>query len=185
MNLTYVDLEMAQPSGKIIEVGWCIADPVTQVVAERGFQFVNPGEPLSDYIKTLTRIKQEDIDEVGQPLETAVMLLMNKHSEHQSFCNPVTWGGGDVEEIKRQVRGIDLKRELDLRFGHRWVDVKTIFQAYQMARGMRPQSGLAKSLIKLGLKFEGTKHRAVDDAYNTYRAHAALLTLIKAGAKLV
>ena len=48
-----------------------------------------------------------------------------------------------------------------------------------MAMDAKTQSGLAKSMVRLGLKFEGTKHNAMDDATNTFYIYRKLLEELK------
>lgn len=181
MNLTYIDCEMAQPSGKIIELGWCIANPVTNELIKTETRFIKCDEPITEYITNLTTITDELLAEKGIDLEDAVKDLI---ADHTRFCatSPmryvVQWGAGDMYAIKGQVSK-EMVKDLSIAFGRRDIDVKTIYQAYQMAHEVKVQSGLAKSMTKLGLKFKGTKHTAKDDAYNTFLIHHELLKRFK------
>lgn len=55
-------------------------------------------------------------------------------------------------------------------FGRRSFDVKPLYQLYALSNGLKMQGGLARSMVRLGLNFQGTKHDAGDDAFNTFRA---------------
>ena len=59
------------------------------------------------------------------------------------------------------------------------MNCKTVVQAILTARGVKTQGGLAKSMNKFGLSFQGTKHRADDDALNTMRIYFKLLEILK------
>ena len=60
-----------------------------------------------------------------------------------------------------------------------WIDTKTLFVSWRFANGKPIQGGLAKSMLKVGIKFEGRKHNATDDAVNTFRTYVRMLQLLK------
>jgi inhibitor of KinA sporulation pathway (predicted exonuclease) len=178
---TSLDLEMNQPSRKIIQIGACAGNIRTGEILEKLSIFVNPQEQLAPFIIELTGIKQEDVD-TGLTIYEGYKKLAEFHKKHKSFVNPITWGGGDSQEIYEQ-----LKKEcghvwgLDDHwcFGRRWIDTKTLFVSWRFANGKPIQGGLAKSMLKVGLKFEGRKHNATDDAVNTFRTYTKMLDLLK------
>ena len=57
--------------------------------------------------------------------------------------------------------------------------MKAVFQAYRMAKEEKIQAGLAKAMTHLELNFKGKKHRAVDDAVNTFIIYFELLKRFK------
>jgi len=166
---TFIDLELAQPSRKLIQLGAVVGNIKTGQVLERLSVFVNPHEQLSEFIINLTGITQEQVD-TGTTLEKMYEQLCSLHKKHGSYRNFVQWGSGDSECIREQM---GLNGEVFIG-GRRTIDVKTIFIAWRLSQGEKLQSGLAKSLVKLGLKFEGTKHNALSDAENTFRIFMAL-----------
>jgi|SRR5581483_130855 len=170
---TSVDLEMNQPSRKIIQIGACIGNISTGQVLEKLSVFVNPYEQLNPAITDLTKITQEDVDN-GVSLETAYRQLQSMHEYYKAFVNPITWGGGDSQELLEQLQ----KENSSFQgwcFGRRWIDVKTLFVCWRLARKQPIQGGLARSMIKLSLTFQGQKHNAQDDAINTFRMYCAML----------
>lgn len=177
---TALDLEMNQPSGKIIQIGAVVGNIATGEVLDRLSIFVNPNEELSPYIIDLCKIKQCDVDN-GISLKEAYLQLRDFHLKHKSFINPITWGGGDNNEIKEQLSLVDdPDRPKDYWcFGRRWIDAKTIFVSWRMANQEPIQGGLARSLVKVGLKFEGQKHNALHDAENTFKMYLKMLSLLK------
>jgi inhibitor of KinA sporulation pathway (predicted exonuclease) len=177
---TFVDLEMNQPSGKIIQIGAVVANIRTGEVLERLSAIVNPFEPLNPFIIELTGITEERINNEGIMLEEAYIKLWEMHKKHGSFINPVTWGGGDVVEILEQMKGNSTLTDFPPNFGRRWIDVKTIFVSWRFANRQPIQGGLGRSMVKVGLKFEGRKHDALDDAFNTFRMYMRMLKLFKA-----
>lgn len=177
---TFVDLEMNQPSGKIIQIGAVVGNIESQVVLAELDIKVNPQEILNPYIIKLTRITQEEVD-VGDDLLTAYLKLVDFHKKYESFVNPVTWGGGDVTEIKQQLiaNGFEDQIKGTWPFGRRWIDVKTLFVNWRIANNQPIQAGLAKAMLKLGIHFKGTKHNATDDARNTFYAYCELIRKLK------
>ncbi len=75
MNIVCLDLELAQPSNKIIEVGYCIGNFTTGEIKYKGYSFCNPEEQLSQYIIDLTSITQSDVDSAGSALDAYNVLI--------------------------------------------------------------------------------------------------------------
>ena len=170
--LVALDLEMNQPSGSIIQIGAVMGNVETGEILSSFETKVNAREELSPAIIALTKIKQAEVDR-APPLIDAyrdLSLWLAGYAEHR-VLNPVTWGGGDTETLRVQL-GLELE---SWAFGRRWVDAKTLYVAWRMAQGKEIAGGLAKSMTKLGLAFDGQKHNARDDAKNTFRMYRALL----------
>ena len=175
---TSLDLELNQPSGKIIQVGACVGNLKTGEVIDKLSVFVKIDEPLNPDIIKLTGITEAQMLG-GVSLFEAYEMLRSLHVKYECFVNPIVWGGGDTSEIKKELKAINPEwDETNWCFGRRWIDVKTVLQVYCFSRNIKLQSGLAKSLIKVGLTFEGKKHNALDDAVNTFRVAHKLVALI-------
>jgi inhibitor of KinA sporulation pathway (predicted exonuclease) len=174
---TSLDLEMAQPSRKIIQIGACVGNIRTGQIFEKISLFVNPQEQLTPFIMDLTKIKQEDVDQ-GYTLEEAYRKLQKLHENYGAFVNVITWGGGDSIELLQQLKQENPHFE-GWCFGRRWIDTKTLFISWRLANGKQVQGGLAKAMTKVGLNFNGQKHRADDDAVNTFRMYVKMLELLK------
>lgn len=179
MRFLSLDLEMSQPSGKIIEIGACIGDLSTGIVDSTFTCLVYPDETVSPYITNLTGITNTALVDAGD-LHNAYGRLLRWMAQNPPVAtNPLTWGGRDTQDLLDQLGpSYGPLGECPWPFGHRWFDVKTVFQFYQISRGLIPQAGLSKALIKVGLKFEGRKHTAKDDAVNTFRMAHKLLGLM-------
>lgn len=176
MKLTSLDLELNQPSGKIIQIGAVIGDTQTGEITQRLRVYVDPQEPLSEFIIQLTGITEADIKEKGVTLKEAYLQLKDFHLRHSSFINPLTWGGGDSQEVFDQLTSED---RVDWPFGRRWVDAKTLYVSECIARGLPVQGGLSKVMTKYNMKFNGRKHDAQDDAENTFRLYHEMLVRIR------
>jgi inhibitor of KinA sporulation pathway (predicted exonuclease) len=170
-----LDLEFNQPSKKIIQIGAVIGDLTTGQVVDRFSIFINPGEALAPEIVKLCGIKQADVDSAPDIKEAYRQLtIWLKPYGGQRSLNPLTWGGGDSEDL-RQAVGLDREDRAAWVFGRRWTDVKTVFIAWRTAHQRPGDGGLAKSMTKLGLAFQGRRHSALADAENTFAVYVALL----------
>lgn len=172
-----LDLEMNQPSRRIIQIGACVGNIRTGVIFEKISVFVNPLERLNPYITELCKIDQSDVDN-GYTLEEAYRKIQALHKKYDAFVNCITWGGGDSQELLEQLKQENPTFE-GWCFGRRWIDTKTLFVSWRFSKGEPIQGGLAKSMLKVGLKFDGQKHNATDDAVNTFKMYAKMLHLFK------
>ena len=172
MKLTSLDLELNQPSGKICQIGAVVGDTDTGEITHRLRIYVDPGEPIAQFITELCGITQQDIDTKGVPLKDAYLELKDFHRRHSTFINCLTWGGGDSQGVFDQ---LDEETRADWCFGRRWIDAKTIFVTECIAKGIPVQGGLSKVMTKYNMKFQGRKHDAQDDAENTFRLYHEML----------
>lgn len=175
-----LDLEMNQPSGRIIQLGLAVGNVATGELLGTFSRYVNPGEALSAHVAELCHVDAATLA-TAPSLDEAFASLsewLAPHAPHRQL-NPLTWGGADAQSLREQLGAT----EESWPFGRRWVDVKTAFVAYQNSRGVNHFGGLANSMRKVGLKFEGQKHNAQDDAVNTWRMYVRLLELIRSGSQ--
>lgn len=175
---TSLDLELNQreTGAKIIEIGAVTGNIKTGEILDTLSVFINPQEELTPMILQLTGIKQSDVDS-GVTLEQGYRLLENMHKRHSAFVNPVTWGGGDSQELLAQLKAENPQFQ-GWCFGRRWIDSKTLFVSWRIAQGLPIKGGLKNSCAKLGVRFHGPAHRAERDAYNTFFAYKKLLEII-------
>lgn len=180
MNYLALDLEMNQPSKRIIQVGICVGDIQTQEIHFAAQRCVFTNEPITERITKLTGLTDADVA-LGLPLVDVYRFVSRIHKMYECAMNPLTWGGGDSLELYTQLLADPFGGFTpdDWCFGRRWVDVKTIYGARQLAMGKKPWGGLKKSMKQVGLKFEGEAHRADVDAINTFRMFCRLLEYLK------
>lgn len=176
-NYLALDLELEQPSKEIIQVGTAVFCLDTEQFLERKTWYITLGKPLSQFITDLTGITDEDLNTKGVSLKQMYSELTELHKKYSCCVNPVTWGGGDHRCLRA---ALGLSEDDPYLFGHREIDSKTIFQSWRRALRQPVQGGLAKSMLKLGLKFDGRKHDAGSDAFNTARVYMALLKKFRA-----
>lgn len=160
-----LDLEMSQPSGKIIELGYVIANLDSgEVLLKRGL-ICNPHEELSDFIVKLTGIHQADVEK-GMEIDEAYNVLIEDYNQYKPWYQVVVWGEGDMRTLRSQISKESSEKWT---FGHRTLDVKTLYFAEALKKGLSYRGGLAKCMTRMGLRFFGTKHRACDDSENTFK----------------
>ena len=176
MKLLCMDLEMNQPSGKIIQIGAVVGDTENGDILDRYRAYVNPGEPLAEFITILTGITEQDIKTQGVSLTEAYEGVRKLHLRHDCFINPVTWGGGDSQELFNQLP--ETSRE-HWPFGRRWIDAKTVHVSKMISNGKVLSGGLSTSMKHYRLKFDGRKHDAQVDAENTWKIYYHMLYLMR------
>lgn len=184
MKLIALDLEMNMPSRKIIEIGIVIGDTDSEQILEEKNWLIKIDEPITEFITDLTSINDKMLEENGIHLADAYRELMECIKNHSPFINPLVWGGGDVDHLIKQVSVLEqwpfiAAEHGEHPFGRRIIDAKTLFVSWRIANGDMPNGGLAKSLTKFGLAFKGKKHRAMDDARNTFIIYCEMLKMLR------
>lgn len=168
-----LDLEFNQPSKRIIQVGLCLG---ARNESPENFQclkwYVDPGEPISEPITALTGITDDDIRTHAIPLPQVALEIGEALKARGSFVNPVVWGDGDARSLLAAFAGNDVLFPF---FGHRSIDVKTLYVYLNIVLGRNARGGLKSAMAQYKVKFEGEPHRADVDAFNTLRLFFALL----------
>lgn len=178
VNYTTIDLELDQPGNEIIQLGAVIGNIQTGEILEKVSYIISYPNKLNPFIIKLTGITDEMIATEGISLYDAYKALETLHKKYNCFCNAITWGGGDSAELREQLLSDPRFEPGNWCFGRRWIDVKTLYVSMAIANDMSKQGGLAKVMTKFGLAFEGRKHWATDDAYNTWKLYRKLLTFM-------
>lgn len=194
-KIMVLDCEFNQPSRKCIQIGAAIYDTRTAACYGSFETYVNPYEPITPEITELTGIKDSDVKNAPGIID-AYFMLMDFHSQGKCFRNPLVWGSGVrndssalFDETKLAMENLDKKlgrANSDLKenfMGFRVVDAKTLFQSLMLFENLSYAGGLDASMKRLGLKFEGDKHRALTDARNTFTIWYYLTRLAHDGFK--
>jgi inhibitor of KinA sporulation pathway (predicted exonuclease) len=160
-----LDLELNQPSGKIIQVGVAIGsanDKFENYITKKWY--IDPNEPISEFIIGLTGITDHDIRLNCVSHETVARELGEVIKKYNTWINPITWGGGDSRELMDEFSAhcVDFPH-----FGRRWVDVKTFVTFDRFSKNKNPSGGLSSAMGEYKMQFKGTAHRADIDAVNT------------------
>jgi len=166
MNYLVIDLEatcdrnhrIPREETEIIEIGAVIATARGHI--QREFQtFVNPRlHPITAFCTELTTIRPEDVAAAPDFASAIRELERFMGGDPLVFCS---WGAYDRNQFRRQAR----RHGLQLNWIAPHLNLKERFAAQQGCR----RRGLGSALARLGLQFEGTAHRGIDDARNTAR----------------
>lgn len=113
---------------------------------------------ISNFCTLLTTIKQEDIDSAD---DLKVVL-----AEFMDWCGDgmlISWGGYDKNQTNKDLIRNDLEIYLDKLDNH-----KNLKKLHGEWNGLNKRNGigLSRALNYEGLKFKGTHHRGIDDAFN-------------------
>lgn len=181
MNILVLDLEMNQPSKKIIEIGYVIVSLDKQEEVLSRNILVNPHEPISPAITSLTGITNEMMETTQCELADAVNLMSLDFNSFSCIKFIATWGNGDFQHLRNRlkVQSDSLYMQFFDLFGYRFLDVKTLYQSWAIANSKPYRSGLRKSMKQMGLEFEGSAHTAVIDARNTWKVLSVLMSKFK------
>jgi len=154
---------------EIIEIGAGMLNSRTFQVESEFQAFIHPVRhpQLTAFCTTLTSITQADVAHAPQfPEALAAMRLWMYEFEDALFCS---WGDYDRVQFKLDCgyHGVSYP----FRSGH--LNLKAAFSEFT---GGRKKFGLDGAVRSLGLKFEGSHHRGIDDARNIARvvSHACV-----------
>jgi len=166
-NFIALDLELNQPSNKVIQVGVAIGNvdqnPKDYIVKK---WYIDPKEPIDNFITGLTGITDSDIRNncVGHSTISRELTALIK--EHNPWLQPVVWGYDDAGQLRREFE----KHSVEFKhFGGRWLDVKTIHNFMMFSKNESPRGSLKEAMSKYNSVFEGQEHRADIDAQNTLK----------------
>jgi inhibitor of KinA sporulation pathway (predicted exonuclease) len=152
-----------------IEIGAVLLELPSLLELKAFTSFVRPVRTpiLSPFCKQLTSIQQEDVDSAPLfPEAFAAFLERVGPLDELIFAS---WGEYDRTQFKRDCTHHDVVYP----FGDRHFNIKKYY-AKQMQCKAR---GLANILSSMGMEFEGTPHRGIDDAKNTAQVLRAVLNL--------
>jgi inhibitor of KinA sporulation pathway (predicted exonuclease) len=200
MRFLAADLELEQPKSnpqtpdsrilteKIIQVGICVFETGEEFkLLHSETMHINYNRPLSEFIKTLTSIKQEDVESSPYTTADALKKIGYLMRIYETDRRIVEWGGGDVKALQRETGfSDDFCYELGLTTRNSF-NAKILFQCYAMMNGIKAKGGLSKSVAKMGLDFRNTNyngsnkgaHWAETDALNTAMIFNELLQRMK------
>jgi len=146
---------------EIIEIGAVLADDETLTVVEEWQTFVRPIQhpKLTPFCTQLTSITQGQVDLAPIFPEAIGRLAQFIRGRDAVFCS---WGDYDRNQFDREA----LRHAVTLPLGSQHMNLKKAFWAQS---GDRKKPGVGQALARVGLRFEGTAHRGIDDARNIAR----------------
>ncbi len=146
---------------EIIEIG-AVRQHALTLEMEDAFQtFVRPVRhpQLTEFCRQLTSISQHDVD--AAPLFPQALQTFRDWFSGYDICF-ASWGAYDRKQFLQdcEYHGVEYP------FPPEHLNVKA---AFSELRNTRHRYGLGQAMKKLGLRFDGTPHRGIDDARNIAR----------------
>ncbi len=152
---------------EIIEIGAVLVDATTLAPTAEWQTFVRPirHEQLTPFCTRLTSITQAQVD--GAPTFAVAIAGLEKFVRglEPLFCS---WGDYDKNQLARDAARHGVRLPLG-------PDHWNLKRAFAEKGGETRKLGLGQMLARLGLRFEGTAHRGIDDARNIARVLPFLL----------
>jgi inhibitor of KinA sporulation pathway (predicted exonuclease) len=161
----------AVPRGEMetIEIGAVLMDATDFFIEDRISVFVRPVRHpvLTDFCTELTSIQQAQVDAAPRfPEALATFMAWAGPPDQFLFCS---WGFFDKAQLAQDCRYHHVPYPL----GEGHLNLKA---AFAQAKTLRKEVGLARALTQVGLAFEGTHHRGIDDAVNIARVTRKVCT---------
>jgi len=178
MRYVIVDLEATCWEGganiermEIIEIGAVTLESNTGPILEEFNTFVKPVDHpvLSDYCMQLTSISQTDVDEADDFKTVFPRFIDWIGAQPFTLCS---WGAYDLKQFKA-----DCKRH-KIPLPESFLQHINLKQEFANLKGIKP-CGMAKALNILGIKLEGTHHRAIDDVRNIEKIAEQILPIVE------
>ena len=144
---------------EIIEIGAVMQDAKTFEIAAEFQTFVRPVRHpiLTEFCTRLTTIEQRDVaDAPAFPNALRSLTHWSDTFDDPLFCS---WGDYDRKQFQRDCE----HHGVPYPFGEHHLNLKA---AVADAMNLRRSMGLGQTVERLGLAFDGTAHRGLDDARN-------------------
>jgi len=146
---------------EIIEIGISAVDYKTKEIRLRDTIIVKPEySEVSDFCTELTTLTQEYLDEHGVSFAEACKILETKFKTRDRIW--MSFGNYDKNQFQKDCTNKNVKNP----FGRTHINLKPLFS---FAYGLNRDMGVGQALDHLGMDFEGTAHRGIDDAENIAR----------------
>ena len=165
----FQDGDLDKPAGwtadkdqEITEIGACIVDlPSLRIIDTKSF-LVQPEGPMGEFCKELTTLTFDDVK--NRPNLFGVLEELRAWSKSNKFdIQSMPWGSwGDYDRV--QFFRECVRKGAKYPFGRAHYNIKGL---YSMLSGKGKGFGVSKALAQLGMEFDGTPHRGVDDARMT------------------
>jgi DNA polymerase III subunit alpha, Gram-positive type len=170
MKIMSIDIELNQLNGapKVIEIGAAVYNVKDGALLATFHTYVDPGESITQFITDLTGITDDKVK--GAPnIREAYLRLKEFYKKNHLPRMPLVWGSGtrnDSSTIHEQ-SGVEEQNFM----GFRVLDVKTLYQSFQIISENRVKGGLSTACDNFQLGWDdrfGSPHRALADAHNTF-----------------
>lgn len=143
---------------EIIEIGIAVFDGKEKKVIESESLIIKPEySEISPFCTELTTLTKEYVDKHGISFQEAAEILTTKYKSKQRLWG--SWGKYDYNQLKKDCS----KKKIDFPFSENHYNIKPLFS---FKHGLNKDLGVSNALEYLGIPFQGTHHRGVDDAIN-------------------
>jgi len=144
---------------EIIEIGCCLFDVESGNISKRRSIIVRPSaSTISSFCTGLTTITQELVDKDGVDLSEACDILLKEYDSKNVMS--AAWGRFDSKHLKGDCRLAKLPYPLSGKH-------MNLQRRFLTVSGTKQEMSVENALKFIGKEFDGVKHRAVNDAYNT------------------
>lgn len=146
---------------EIIEIGAVLCDAESLSPVQEWQSFVKPRRhpKLTPFCTELTSITQPEVDGAPSFPDAIKALAVFVKGRDLLFCS---WGDYDKNQLDHDAR----KHGVALPLGRAHLNLK---QAFREKSGDNRKLGVGQALARVGLRFDGTAHRGIDDARNIAR----------------
>lgn len=152
---------------EIIEIGICQVDIKNLKIEKKSSILIKPkNSSISEYCTNLTGLTQNIIDKDGTSFENAIEILKTDYQIRKHTW--MSWGNFDRILFEEQCQRENIKYP----FNSTHTNFKYIFSLLMF---LDYQIGLSKAIEHIGINFEGTPHRGIDDALNVARIYIKLM----------
>ena len=161
MKTVVIDLEMNQPSHRIIQIGAVAFDARQRKVTDEFSILVNPEEEVAEEIIELTGLDPVGIQQ-AEPLSSCLRYLFDWARGKGSLW--VAWGS-DIDLVLSEAQRLGIEPNRFQPFN--MIPMARILRCSMSGSARR--GGLRKTMNAFNLEFEGRQHDALVDARNTAR----------------
>jgi inhibitor of KinA sporulation pathway (predicted exonuclease) len=151
----------------IIEIGACLLDVRSGEITKKTNYLVRPYDLkqayISEYCTNLTGHTYESLKK-GIPLEDACNKFKKEFGTSGKICAAY---GNDYDKVKMDCGAFDIANPLSSEY----LNICHLFAL----KNKSSKVSLAKALELIGSAFEGTQHRADDDAFNAAKVLRSIL----------
>ena len=147
---------------EVIELGAVLIDIVSLEVIDEFSALIRPqlNPVISDFCNQLTGITQAELDN-AESFQTVFSDFLNWYSKNSSVIF-ATWGSYDLVQLNIDCANHSLKPFAP-------PTILNLKKAFKSAKKLKKPIGLAKAMELCKFEFDGSPHRAIDDAKNTAR----------------
>ena len=172
MRFTSIDIECAQPSGAIIQIGAVVFDTDNpRRIVDEWCNYIDPGEPVNWEHKLNVGCTLEELLAPGfrKAFESealnhdgALASFWQWHKNIQAGKKFIQYGRGDVAQIVKESQGLGYPSHLKV------LDLKQVYKfLWQPAGRLEKQSGLGAACQNMCVNPPNPAHDALNDARAT------------------